>query len=49
MTEALQQNATVPQAARQPGVSLSWLRYVMPRFGIQLTVTRPAEVRFRMK
>jgi transcriptional regulator with GAF, ATPase, and Fis domain len=49
LAEALQENATLAQAARQLEISLSRLHYLIARHGIERTVrvTRTVEIRVR--
>jgi transcriptional regulator with GAF, ATPase, and Fis domain len=51
LVEALEQNATLDQAARQLKLSLSRLHYLKARHGIKrsVKVTRTVEVRFSKK
>jgi len=49
LAEALRQNATLAQAARQLQISLRRLHYLIVRHGIERTVARTIDVRFRKK
>jgi transcriptional regulator with GAF, ATPase, and Fis domain len=49
LAEALEQNATLPQAARQLQISLSRLNYMMARLGVERVVSHTTEVRFKKK
>jgi transcriptional regulator with GAF, ATPase, and Fis domain len=49
LAEALQQKATLAQAARQLKISLSRLHYMMARLGVERTITHTVQIRIRKK